>query len=58
MNRMIEMISTGLSAAIYTQTTDVEVETNGLMTYDRKIIKMKAAELKSLHDQLYNVSVK
>ena len=29
----------GLSAAIYTQTTDVEVECNGLMTYDRKIVK-------------------
>jgi hypothetical protein len=30
----------GLSAAIYTQTTDVEVEVNGLMTYDRKVVKM------------------
>jgi len=30
----------GLSAAIYTQTTDVEVEINGLMTYDRKVTKM------------------
>jgi beta-galactosidase/beta-glucuronidase len=30
----------GLSAVIYTQTTDVETETNGLMTYDRKINKM------------------
>jgi len=30
----------GLSAAVYTQTTDVETETNGLMTYDRKIIKL------------------
>ena len=30
----------GLSAAIYTQTTDVEVEVNGLMTYDRAVTKM------------------
>ena len=30
----------GLSAAIYTQTTDVEVEVNGLMTYDREMVKM------------------
>ncbi len=29
----------GLSAAVYTQTTDVETETNGLMTYDRKVVK-------------------
>jgi len=30
----------GLSAAVYTQTTDVEVEVNGLMTYDREFVKM------------------
>jgi len=30
----------GLSAAVYTQTTDVEVEVNGLMTYDRAVVKM------------------
>jgi beta-galactosidase/beta-glucuronidase len=32
--------SSGLSAAVYTQTTDVEIELNGLMTYDRDITKM------------------
>ncbi|HEY5911845.1 MAG TPA: sugar-binding domain-containing protein [Verrucomicrobiae bacterium] len=31
----------GLSAAVYTQTTDVEVEVNGLMTYDRDLVKME-----------------
>lgn len=30
----------GLNATVYTQTTDVETETNGLMTYDRKVDKM------------------
>ncbi|HEY4311934.1 MAG TPA: glycoside hydrolase family 2 TIM barrel-domain containing protein [Pirellulales bacterium] len=30
----------GLSAAVYTQTTDVEIEVNGLMTYDRDVIKV------------------
>ncbi|NMC42268.1 MAG: hypothetical protein GYA43_14025, partial [Bacteroidales bacterium] len=35
----------GLSAIIYTQTTDVETETNGLMTYDRKVDKMGAANI-------------
>jgi hypothetical protein len=30
----------GLSAAVYTQTTDVEIEVNGLMTYDRSVIKL------------------
>jgi len=32
--------SPGLSAAVYTQTTDVEYEGNGLLTYDREVIKM------------------
>jgi beta-galactosidase/beta-glucuronidase len=48
------MISKGLSAAIYTQTTDVEVETNGLMTYDRKVIKMPVEQLKQIHRKLYD----
>lgn len=34
------MERTGLSAAVYTQLTDVETEINGLMTYDRKILKI------------------
>ena len=33
-------ISTGCSAAVYTQTTDVEIEVNGIMTYDREIVKL------------------
>ena len=37
--------SDSLSAAIYTQTTDVEIEINGLMTYDRAIIKMDPAKV-------------
>jgi hypothetical protein len=35
----------GLSAAVYTQTTDVEVEVNGLMTYDREMVKMDVAQV-------------
>jgi hypothetical protein len=35
----------GLSAAVYTQTTDVEVEVNGLMTYDREKVKMDASRV-------------
>ncbi len=36
----------GMSAAVYTQTTDVEGEVNGLMTYDRKFIKVDPAVLR------------
>ncbi|MGB3778976.1 MAG: sugar-binding domain-containing protein [Tunicatimonas sp.] len=47
------LIARGLSAAVYTQTTDVEIETNGLMTYDRKVMKLDPARLKQLHQPLY-----
>lgn len=42
----------GLSGAVYTQTTDVEQEVNGLMTYDRAIIKPDAAKLREAVDAL------
>ena len=53
MDDLKPLIARGLSAAVYTQTTDVEVEVNGLMTYDRKVIKLDPARLKSLHRKLY-----
>lgn len=56
-DRLPQLIKQGLSAAVYTQTTDVEVEVNGLMTYDRKVIKMPAEKLKSIHSQLYDPSL-
>jgi len=40
----------GVAAGVYTQTTDVEGEVNGLMTYDREVQKMSAEELSDLHD--------
>ena len=42
-----EMVKRGFSAAVYTQTTDVEGEVNGLMTYDRKEIKLIESEVKA-----------
>ena len=52
-----KLIPLGLSAAVYTQTTDVEVEVNGLMTYDRKVIKMPADKLKEMHQKLYQAKI-
>jgi len=43
----------GLSSAIYTQTSDIEEEINGLMTYDRDEDKFVNEELKALHKKLY-----
>ncbi|WP_316765548.1 glycoside hydrolase family 2 protein [Pedobacter frigiditerrae] len=51
--RLEELIPLGLSAAVYTQTTDVEIETNGIMTYDRAIIKMPVSDLNKIHAKLY-----
>lgn len=42
----------GLSAAVYTQTSDVEGEVNGLLTYDRKVIKIDAASLQKMNAPL------
>jgi beta-galactosidase/beta-glucuronidase len=49
-------IMKGLSAAVYTQTTDVEVETNGLMTYDRKVVKIPAEKLNEESRKLYEAA--
>ncbi len=40
----------GVAGAVYTQTTDVEGEVNGLMTYDREVQKISAEELSELHN--------
>jgi hypothetical protein len=53
MHRLWLLIGEGLCAAVYTQTTDVEIEVNGVLTYDRAVIKMDAETLKPLHRRLY-----
>jgi len=42
----------GIAGGVYTQTTDVEGEINGLLTYDRKVAKIPAKELAELHKKL------
>jgi Glycosyl hydrolases family 2, sugar binding domain/Glycosyl hydrolases family 2/Glycosyl hydrolases family 2, TIM barrel domain len=51
-DKLVELKKQGIAAGIYTQTTDVEIEVNGLMTYDRKVIKIPANELKQIHSAL------
>jgi len=53
LNMLNEMRGQGIAAGVYTQTTDVEGEINGLMTYDRKVIKIQASDLKELHKILF-----
>ena len=42
----------GLTAAVYTQITDVEEELNGLMTYDREVLKIPEKALRKINDRL------
>ena len=49
-----EMVKRGFSAAVYTQTTDVEGEVNGLMTYDRKEIKVVESEVRAANQAVIN----
>ena len=47
-----ELAKQGLGGAVYTQTTDVEAEINGIMTYDRKVLKFDPAAMKKAHDAI------
>ncbi len=49
---LTELKAKGIAAGIYTQTTDVEGELNGLLTYDRAIVKTPAEKLAELHQRL------
>jgi hypothetical protein len=47
------LIDRGLAAAVYTQTTDVEIEINGLLTYDREVLKFDADDMARWHRELF-----
>lgn len=46
------MIAKGFSAAVYTQTTDVEIEVNGLITYDRKVVKLDEKRVRDINRRI------
>jgi hypothetical protein len=46
------LIRKGLAAAVYTETTDVEIEINGYLTYDRQVEKMDAETLRRVHEEV------
>ena len=51
-NDVTPLVENGISALIYTQISDVEDETNGLVTYDRKELKVDAKRLKKINAEL------
>ncbi len=48
------LIKRGFSAGVYTQTTDVEGEVNGLLTYDRKVIKLDEKRVRDINSRICN----
>ena len=53
--KLKDFIPQGMSAAIYTQTTDVEGEVNGFVTYDRKVVKMDKAKVNKINTEIINL---
>jgi beta-galactosidase/beta-glucuronidase len=49
---LIELVRKGFTGAIYTQTTDVEGEVNGMMTYDRKVVKLDADRVRAINRRI------
>lgn len=50
--RLKNLVSRGFSAGVYTQPTDVEIEVNGLMTYDRKVMKVNEDRVRQANKSL------
>lgn len=51
------LVALGLSAAIYTQTTDVKGEVNGLIFCDRQVVNVPVELMHILHDKLYKIKL-
>lgn len=53
---VLPAVPRGLCASVYTQLSDVEDELNGLMTYDRRVVKLDADEVRELNERLKEAS--
>ena len=52
-NQIIPQIKKGLSAIVLTQVSDVEDETNGIFTYDRKVVKVDKEKMQKISKKLF-----
>ncbi len=57
-NKLVPLIKKGLCACVYTQVSDVEEEINGLVTYDREVIKIPIERMRSINQRIYDESRK
>ena len=51
--QLIPLLKNGLGAAVYTQLADVEIESNGFFTYDRKILKIPEEKIRALNEEIF-----
>ena len=51
-DELLPLAERGLSAAVYTQVSDVEDETNGLLTFDRRVMKLSPEEFRDISERL------
>ena len=58
LDKLAPLIEKGLSASVYTQLSDVEEEINGLITYDRKVVKMPVDVMKSVNAIVQKIASK
>ena len=54
LNEVLPSVEKGLCAAVYTQVSDVEDETNGILSYDREVLKVTPEEFLDISDKLYD----
>ena len=52
-DEVLPAVKLGLSATVLTQVSDVEDETNGILTYDRRVQKLEESDLKPVFDEIY-----
>ena len=52
-SKIFPLISQGLCGCIYTQVSDVEEEINGLVTYDRKVVKIQPSDMRDINELIY-----
>ncbi len=54
LNEVLPSVKNGLCAAVYTQVSDVEDETNGILSYDREVLKVQPEEFVDISNKLYD----
>ena len=52
-NEILPAVNQGLCATVLTQVSDVEDETNGILTYDRQVQKLSKNDIKPIFDEIY-----